>query len=850
MLADINHVQLHSRMANAKTEMGSTANFTLSERAPEVYVCGSLAGGTGSGTFLDVAILLRHAMPNALIHGFFLLNWIYRFKAFAHRIPGNTYAALAELDNLQSIMYGTKDFIPYSMSYGDNTIQVTQSPYTLFHVIDGRNENGENVSDAAELCDLVGNAISLSIGSMGDPVNSVVDNLLAHINTQDPKTWHGRFARYSSIGVSSIYYPACELHRLVSLDNALKHCREAIAEVEGGDTISQGPPIDQDINNLIANLTLDRKTIRQGACPFHGDDSFEVQSFQIADSGFPSLISDAQQDAEKDLETQMQQIHDEKGKLFLDNILTTFRTKLGALEQDPSVSAAYRRQWVDETKEMFKTWLNEAAKDVHKTKEEENGLREAADNQLSIATESRYIPFVGGFRKSAVTAWANTVRELLSAMTLRKSYEFERMVYESLVKFLGESSPTTVPQKSEVMKALMETEATLRGLRFTEQENLKLLKEKPTQILIGNGNIVVIQREEKGLSLRESIELEFNEFKTEQGIQKSEDYLRHYQEDPQKLVSLFLDHALTKLEGDLKSVNVQEAMEAMGRDQGDTEAFIEEQIKHLFRLASGLWSFNRGMITDIQGPHYDKITNLGVPDKETGKERYDHFVKNTKMKYHIRADHTFSSTGDPYRIWLLNFSAALPAYVLNDLSNMKRKYEEQISPTYHIDPIFEMNVPDVFPESEVDNIALRVLGMAIIPGIAVIHDEKLTKGHKFTCSAQPILDLNFGEPMVWYLFRDMYGQVKDEYNSKSDSNLLDILKTLLIEKVSSLSEKELKNFIETYIETVREKLDTREFSRLISARLTYREIKELEKFIKRGPGHYAMDIKRYISGRT
>ena len=797
-----------------------------------------------------MAILLRNALPNALIHGFFLLNWIYRFKAFSHRIAGNTYAALAELDNLQSIMYGAKNFIPYSMTYGDMTIQVNQSPYTLFHVIDGRNENGDNVDDAAELCDLVGNAIFLSIGSMGDPVNSVVDNLMAHINTQDHKTWHGRFARYSSIGVSSIYYPASELHRLVSLDNAIKHCRQAIAEVEGGDTTSQSSNIDEDINTLIANQTLSRTNIRTGACPFSGDADFQVQAYQIADSGFPSLISDAKQDAEKDLETQMQQVYEEKGKSFLDNILTVLGAKLTTLEQNSAVGAAYRRQWIDQLKELFTSWLNEAGKDAHKTKEEENGLREAADNQLAIATQSRYIPIVGGFRKSAVTTWANTVRELLSTMIVRKTYEFERMVLESLVKFLDERSPKTIPLKSEVTKALLETERTLLRMRNTELENLSLVKEKPTQILIGNGNIVVVKKEEKGLPLRESIELDFHTFKENQGIQKTEDYLLRYQEDPTKLVSLFLDHALTELEDDLKSVTVQEAMETIGRDKGNSEAFIEEQIQHLFQLASGLWAFNRGMITDIQGPHYDKITNLGVLDKETGKDHYNGFVKNTKLKYHIRADHTFSSTGDPHRIWLLNYSAALPAYVLQDLPNIKRKYEEQISPTYHIDPTFEMNIPDVFPENEVDNIALRVLGMAIVPGIDVIQDEKLTKGHKFTCSAQAILDINFGEPMVWYLFRDMYNQIKDEYNPKSDNNLLDILKTLLIEKVTSLSESEVKKAIETYIQKVREKLETRDFSRLISARLTYREINELEKFIQRGPGNYAMDIHRYISGRT
>lgn len=850
MRTEINHLQLPTRMANAKTELGATTNFKLSDRDEEVYVCGSLAGGTGSGTFLDIGILLRHALPDSLIQGFFLLNWIYRNKAFAHRIHGNTYAALAELDNLQSIKYGSKEFIPYSMSYGDTPIQVDQPPYTLFHLIDGRNENGENVNDASELCDLVGNAIFLSLGSMGDPVNSVIDNLKNHISTQSPKIWDGRYARYSTIGVSSIYYPACELHRLVSLDNAIKHCRTAIAEVEGKDTISQGPPLDQDINSLINNLTLTRTNIRLGSCPFHGDGDFEVQNYQIADSGFPGLISDAIQDAEKDFVNGIQQSHDDKGKAYLDSILLGIRAKLTELEKNSSLGPAYRRQWIDQTKEIITTWQNEAAQDAQRTQEEENNLREAAANQLSIATQSRYIPLVGGFRKSAVETWAGTVKELFRTINSRKAYEFERMAHESIVKFLDEHMPKTVPQKTDVANALLEAERFLLGMRATESENLNLLRKKPTQLLIGNGNTVVFRKEKKGLSIRESIELDFNEFKKEVGIDKSEDYLQHYQGEPRKLASLFLDHSLKKLEGDLKSISLQEAMETIGQDQGDAEAFITEQIQHLFRLASGLWAFNRGMLTAIRDPHYDKITNLGVSDKETGKERYDQFVRDTKTKYHIKADHTFSSTGDRYRIWLLNFSAALPIYALNDLSNMKRKYESQITPTYHIDPIFEMNVPDVFPANEIDNIALRVLGMAIVPGIDVIHDKKLTKGHKFTCSAQPILDLNFGEPLVWYLFRDMYQQIKDEYNPKTESNVLDILKTLLIEKITSLPEAQLKKLIEAYITKVREKLEDRDFSRLISARLTYREIKELEKFIKRGSGHYAMDIHRYISGRT
>lgn len=214
------------------------AGFTLSENTEEIYVCGSLAGGTGSGTFLDVGILLRKAMPNAVIHGFFLLNWIYRNKAFAFRVGGNVYAALSELDDLQSISYGTPGFVPYEVKYGEDTIRVTSPPYTLFHLIDGRNEIGQNIDDVQRLCDVVANGIFLSTGIMGKPVTSAVDNLLSHINVAKPRIWGGRYARYSSLGVSSMYYPARELHRQAAAQGALNLCQMALGVAE-----KEPPPI-------------------------------------------------------------------------------------------------------------------------------------------------------------------------------------------------------------------------------------------------------------------------------------------------------------------------------------------------------------------------------------------------------------------------------------------------------------------------------------------------------------------------------------------------------------------------------------------------------------------------------
>jgi len=90
--------------------------------------------------------------------------------------------------------------------------------------------------------------------------------------------------------------------------------------------------------------------------------------------------------------------------------------------------------------------------------------------------------------------------------------------------------------------------------------------------------------------------------------------------------------------------------------------------------------------------------------------------------------------------------------------------------------------------------------------------------------------------------------VKGTYNPKTKDNLLDLLIQLLREKLRPMlknpkQKANLRAGIQTYIDKVKSKLNKREFSRLISAKLTYREVKALEKFLEK------MDLESYIAGK-
>lgn len=838
------------QMENAKIELGARTNFRLSTKSTAFYVCGSLAGGTGSGCFLDVGILLRELVPDALIYGFFLLNWIYRNKAFAYRVQGNMYAALAELDNIQSIMYGAKDFVPYQMTYADLIVKVKNPPYNLVNLIDGRNEVGENINDVEELCEGAANAIFLSISAMGEPVDSVVDNLVSHINVQNPRVWNGRFARYSSFGVSSIYYPAEELHRLVSLGEAYRMCESALSEVRDKKSAKEpsAPAIQQadrnDVHRLLGadqlNL-LNRTYVQDKICPFQTTIAMPVKPFQISDKLFPKLIQSLFQKEETKLEQTIDQSYQNNGSTFIEDIRMVLDQKISEIKKDPTLDTAYLRGWIDDAVGLISAQKDEATRALNQELDQISNHRKNADELLALAKKARYIPALGGPRKSQVANWIAQVVQLLNSIKTKKRLEYEKQCYEQILEILRSRRPELLPP-SKVMHALEGAKEVIGSMFGQERNNLKILLSKPNHIVVGYGNIVVVRGKENDISTVDSIRVDYDEFKKDKNLYRSEDYAK----DPKELVSLFLDYCSDKLEN-IKKITLHEAMEAIGNHRGDKDAYIKEQFNHLFRLSAPLWSYSEGRINEVQRLQYDKIVNFGVYEKEEGIRHYNQFVLDLKVKYGIRADHTFSTTGDNQRIWILDYAAALPVYFLSDVEQNKRKYEEEITPTYHIDRYLEMNVPDLFPVDDIVNRGLRVLGMAIVPGTDVIRDEKLTKGHRFTLDAGPVREKNFGEPMTWYLFRDMYDEVTEDYDPEKTDNLLDILTDLLKEKVRAIPQSELRKYIEAHMRKLTEKLDSRDFSRLVSARLTYREIRELEKFLNsRG---YAMDIDRYLAGK-
>jgi hypothetical protein len=871
METQLSSASLESLMEETVPTRGGSGSFRLSDKTTEIYVCGSLAGGTGSGTFLDTGFLLRNLFPNAVIHGFFLLNWIYRNKPFAYRVASNVYAALSELDNFQSVVYGTEGFYrgsgkgPYTVKYGTQVLDVGKSaPYTLVHLIDGRNELGENFDKLDDLTNMVANAISLSMSDMAYPVASAVDNLIAAINVSQPDVWDNRFARYSSVGVSSIHYPARELFEQAVAQGALKLCEEARSRVEndqplgevkeGEGAVGINPAVKAALDKVKAFLNeiqLDRAQVRGEIKLKQKAPELDITEWEVTEPDFPQGLNDAFGGSSSRLETALNNHAEGPVQVFIAGLEEQIRAQM---MEEAKIDLANQNRWIAAMRVQVSSLLDEVNEDLKESARNLEELEETCSNLLDAASGARIFPLIGAWRTprgKAVKAWLEKCQNLFEAQVENRQLQWEQAIFRAVVALLDGGAAGEPPKQSDILRALEESCEALRRKLFHAERALAVLRKEPNHVLLANGKVTLRTRGSGSDTLEGAVtsEVDFERFVSDCGLTTPERFMALYREDPQRLLDLFLDHS-REIYSDVPLVTVDQALRHFARENGDEKAFITKKFEDLFRYSAALWRYDKSEVHAKREARMGNCISVGLADKEYGEEQYKEYMDAACAKYHIIGEPSLAPTGDTSRIWLLNFSAPLPAFAMSVLKKAKSSYLDEIMPTFHIDQELEMNLPDLFPPVHRDNTALMVLGMAIVPGIDIIHDEKKDKGHSFTCELPAMMEKNSGQPKKWGWFLDMYDEIRSDFDEKKKDNKLDILQAALKEKVNRMineDRKGLKDMIDDYCAEVQGKIDRRKFSRLISARLTYREITALKKFTtSEAEGGYDFNLDKYL----
>lgn len=226
-------------------------NFQVSNRdGVEVFIVGSLAGGTGSGTFLDVAFLTRQYLNSfSNVTGVFVLPKVFANLPQTHLVKSNAYGALKEIEH----SWGLSPANAIDIDYGICKVKGDRPPFDAVFLIDGVNKKGTVVNRPDDLQNLVADGLYVQIGSqIGLDAANVADNIRAYIATGE--TVRGRKINYCSFGFATLTLPTKKYERM-KLEDALKLLKNELM----GTTINID--VDSEIERFLQECKLAETTI-------------------------------------------------------------------------------------------------------------------------------------------------------------------------------------------------------------------------------------------------------------------------------------------------------------------------------------------------------------------------------------------------------------------------------------------------------------------------------------------------------------------------------------------------------------------------------------------------------------
>lgn len=205
------------------------------DQALRVVIVSSLAGGTGSGLILPVAMYVRnylatHFRQSANItRGFFILPEVFyeviTGQTERNNLKANAYATLRELDAFLMKgdatlheRYANSVRMQFPRAASDGYEEYDVRPYDFCFLFDAQNAEGGKLNSFDQYLDHAANCIyAQSIGPMNKRSNSSEDNTIRKLAKERGRN------RYAGAGASMLVYPFEDIRTLIALKWA-KQC--------------------------------------------------------------------------------------------------------------------------------------------------------------------------------------------------------------------------------------------------------------------------------------------------------------------------------------------------------------------------------------------------------------------------------------------------------------------------------------------------------------------------------------------------------------------------------------------------------------------------------------------------
>ncbi|MBK8989885.1 MAG: hypothetical protein IPM39_28120 [Chloroflexi bacterium] len=608
-----------------------------------VFICGSLVGGTGSGTMLDLAYLVRDYFTElgaqaefCHITGIGVLHQAFQ-GITGPNIVANCGAFLRELNHLM-----VKD--GFRARYPDGrTIQAQEAPFDIFHAIDGVDARGQTWNDIYEVAAMTAEAMFLQMGTqMGRKGENAFDNLDEALSGQ---TADGQGHFLGSFGKGDLLFDApmvAELHTDWFLLELLRENWLLAAQRERADQLATGLLAGLSGDQVRSYLRLDPETgqewlvdltppawlTRKGADELPAEASQYVQEYgqaRIKEVCLPQISQQAEQLIQA---TRRQWEEWLVGRLF-------------AVENSPATLVAALTQ----TQEALHNLTQQAQKQIAAEEQTLSRLAETV-SQLETALNRAATGFPLGRAnriRVALTHYFQAAQSYHETQVSHHLTRAQRSVWFESSQWVGRH-----------IQALTSLRERLAGIRdYLEAETPRRLQK------LSAGGIATVS-------------LASPEFVTAL-------YQRHrpgWADVPHRLgngltwLSLDQEGLLQELTARLspyfepvKRIGVEQAI----REQAE-EVSPRARRQQLFQLATPSWNLNRARLVD-GGAGLARLEVLGVPD--VGDTLFD-------------GEPMMVSTHDPYRLTALVVVAGAPPSALQqyDLYQQALERHQNKRPLY------------------------------------------------------------------------------------------------------------------------------------------------------------------------
>lgn len=214
----------------------------ITEKSVKIVIVSSLMGGTGSGMFLALPLLLRdkfedkYATDKVDISGFFVMPEVMQGiipDARKEEIFANTYASLRELNGLT--LSGLSEDIVINMQYkgkqldanGNRKLEVDRVPYDRCFFINNTNMNGETLDNAYEAFAMLTNVIDeYYFEELSGKINSRMVNNITGIVAG------GGTNIYGGVALSKLIYPYEEIVDYINVKWLQKSMKENLLFID------------------------------------------------------------------------------------------------------------------------------------------------------------------------------------------------------------------------------------------------------------------------------------------------------------------------------------------------------------------------------------------------------------------------------------------------------------------------------------------------------------------------------------------------------------------------------------------------------------------------------------------